>query len=147
MKLKHTEKYWNKLTITLILTIIALTGYITYDTYQTYTDAAGMYLPGAETYIIQAKNNPAPLDTALHEHGHHIWFTKLNESQKNKWTEIHYDPDSPNVTEYGQTQPMEDFAEYIETTSRCYNIKDLARQYPERSKVITKEQLFTSQLI
>jgi hypothetical protein len=47
---------------------------------------------------------------AFHELGHHIWYKRLNESQRLEFAG-YYNHNPQSVTEYGATDASEDFAE------------------------------------
>jgi hypothetical protein len=87
--------------------------------------AAGRYYIQADNIILYTGRSDT---TILHEIGHRVWFTKLNESQKEEWTAIH-NSNNNTVSNYALKDETEDFAETFEWWYAAKGINDTLRYH------------------
>lgn len=83
----------------------------------------GSYRPITRSIHI-AKGNEHP-DVVYHELAHNIYYVLLNTTQRQQWRDIHFS--SPAPTEYGKTNPSEDFADSFELGAYSPDLLDADR--------------------
>lgn len=94
-----------------------------------YQNMSGFYMPGLDAFVVKGLYNHTLL-IAAHETGHHIWYKRLSEEDRDRWVELHEaSNESEFVSEYAKTNHKEDFAESYEKAIYCYYRSDILRDY------------------
>lgn len=77
--------------------------------------SAGCYMYPRKTIFLAGNYQPKLIVyTLIHEVGHHIWFTVLDDSDRMLWTDFW--KKKGGLTNYADTNEKEDFAEYYALT-------------------------------
>lgn len=85
-------------------------------------DASGIYFPDIDVVIIKPErveeNFPLRWQTAKHEMSHAYFYTILNQTQRDLWTNIS-DSSTEYISNYASTNADEDFAESMSWSITC----------------------------